>query len=420
MACADSFRSAGPSPAVAERRADELFGAFASRFSSVERSRKYDAARVRLAKSALVPSRVFNDTTVWSAQPSGSTRLLLIQGAYRNARYQLDAHPGLAAITRPADSRHSIQLERVDESSYRWETKVEFGIGTVSAEDVGALFSTVLRSADGRDDRDLRVDYRGAFPHAAAAFGRGFSIDSLRAVPTGPGTTSVTLVLGFHPERMRPAFPALADYVDKYLRPAKYRLTLIDRSAAVMFDVIGADRRLTIKYRLQRGKLVSLYGPPRPMPDTLQLHADASIKVKMFTVGFHNLVSDFTITRTPRERAWTIVSQREPEWDLPLATEHLIRSPLRRPFEGSGALFRLGVRDSAGGQTLLTRQARLSVQESAIMRFIGALGAHATSELADQVERERDRFLCEAFAALREDIGAQAIRWADTENATKQ
>jgi hypothetical protein len=418
--CADSFRSIGPSPAVAERRADELFQAFASRFTSVDRSPKYDAARVRLAKAALVPSRIFNDTSVWSGEPLATSRTLFIQGGIRNSRYRLEERPTLGVVGRPGDSRHAIQLERVGESIYRWETRVEFGVGSVTAENAGTVVSTFLRAAEGRADRDLRVDYRGAFPRAAAALGRGFSIDSLAAAPSSATTTLVTLVVGFHPERMRPAFPALAGYLDKYLRPAKYHFTLTDRSSVPMFDIVGADRKLTIKYRLQRGNLVSLSGAPRPLPDTLQLHADASLKVKMFTVGFHKLVSDFIISRSPRERAWTIVSQHEPDWDLPLATEHLIRTPLRRPFEGQGAMFKIGVRDSAGGQTTLVRQALLSVQESAIMRFIGSLVSHATNELADRVELERDRFLCEGFTALREDVGALAVRWADTENATER
>jgi hypothetical protein len=419
-ACADSFRTVWPSPAVAERRADELFGAFAARFTQVERNPKYNAARMRLAQAALVPSRVFGDTSVWSTQPSSNQRLLLIQGELRNARYQLEARPSLAAIVRPSDSHHSVLLERVGDHAFRWETQVEFGLGSLTADDAGAIVSNLLRAAEGRAGRDLRVDYRGAFPRAAGAFGRGFSIDSLQALPSAAGTTNVTLVVAFRPDAMRASFPLLAGYLDKYLRPAKYHFTLTDRSSAVMFDMVGADRRLTIKYRLQHGKLVSLSGAPRPLPDTLQLHADASLKVKMFTVGFHNLVTDFAINRSARERSWTVVAQREPEWDLPLATEHLIRSPLRRPFEGPGAMFRVGVRDSVGGQSLLVRQARLAVQESAIMRFIGSLATHATKELADRVEVERDRFLREAFAALQEDVGALAVRWADTENATRR
>jgi len=419
-ACADSFRAIGPSPSVAEQRADDLFGAFAARFSGVERTPKYEAARLRLAQSALVPSRIFGDTSVWSSQPSANQRILLVQGGLRNAHYQLEARPSFSAISRPSDSRHSILLERVGDGAFRWETRVEFGVGTLTADDAATILSTLLRSAEGRGDRDLQVDYRGAFPRAASAFGRGFSIDSLRAVPAAGGTTNVTLMVGFHPDGMRAAFPALAGYLDKYLRPAKYHFTLGDLSSAPMFDIVGADRKLTIRYRLLRGRLVSLSGPPRPMPDTLQLRADATVKVKMFTVGFHDLVTDFVISRTPRERAWTITGQREPKWDLPLAVEHLLRAPLRRPFEGQGAMFRIGIRDSTGGQTVLTRRGRLAVQESKIMRFIGSLVSHATNELADRVELERDRFLQEAFAALQEDVGALAVRWADMENATER
>src|SRR5439155_5286233 len=184
-----------------------------------------------------------------------------------------------------------------------------------------------------------------------------------------------TLMFGFHPERMRPTHPAFAAYLDKYLGSAKYRLTLGDRSGATMFDVVGHDRALTVSYRLQRGKLVSLVGQPRPLGDSLQLRAELSAKVKIFTVGFHDLVTDFAITRTPHERTWTVTAQHEPRWDLPVATERLLRSPLRQPFEGAGPMFRIGVRDSAGVQTVIARRMRLQVQESAIMRFIGSLGS---------------------------------------------
>jgi hypothetical protein len=57
-----------------------LFDAMATRFNQVELAPKYDTARVRLAESALVPSRVFNDSSVWVALPSPSIRLLYISG----------------------------------------------------------------------------------------------------------------------------------------------------------------------------------------------------------------------------------------------------------------------------------------------------------------------------------------------------
>ena len=45
---------------------------------------------------------------------------------------------------------------------------------------MSTLVSALLRAPEGRTERELRDDYRAAFPRATAAFGRGFSVDSLR------------------------------------------------------------------------------------------------------------------------------------------------------------------------------------------------------------------------------------------------
>ena len=84
-------------------------------------------------------------------------------------------------------------------------------------------------------------------------------------------------------------------------------------------------------------------------------------------------------------------------------------------------MFRIGVRDSVGAQSVLARHARLEVQESAIMRFIGSLASHALGDLDTKVEIEEDRFIRETFTALQADLKALgAERWRpETENATK-
>jgi hypothetical protein len=245
-------------------------------------------------------------------------------------------------------------------------------------------------------------------------------VDSLRIVPGGQGTTNVSLTLGFHPETMRAAFPAFASYLDKYLGPAKYRLTLTDLSGSPLFEAVGHDRMVTVRYRLERGRLVSLLGAPRPWPDTLRLNADVSLKVKLFRVGFQKLTTDFVIANAAHESSWTVIAQREPDWDLPLITERLIRTPLRRPFEGAGSMFRISVRDSAGAQTLFSRHGRLDVQESTIMRFLGSLGSHMLGDLDKRVEADEDRFLREGFMALQADLRAVSGRWrAEIENADR-
>ena len=410
-ACTDSLRSAGPTPAAAEVRADQLFDAFAARWNQVDVAPRYETTRVRLAQSALVPSRIFGDTSMWESRPSATTRLILVSGTTVDGHYHLETRPSLTPAIRPGDTRHTISLEQTGPSVFRWDTKVDMAVGAIGAEEMSLFISAVLAAGEGRSERELRDDYRAAFPRATTAFGRGFSIDSLHVTPGTLGTTSVVLVAGFHPELMKPAYPAFAGYLDKYLGPAKYHFALADRVGVPLFDVVGRDRAVTVRYRLQQGKLTSLFGPPKAWPDSLVLTADATLKVKHFTVGFHSLVTDFVISNSGRDRAWTIVAQREPKWDLPFITERLIRSPLHRPFDGAGAMFRLGIRDSAGTQSVLARRTRLDVEESVIMRWIGSLASHAVGDLDAKVEIEEDRFLHDGFVALQADIHALMPRW---------
>lgn len=420
VGCADTFRAIATSPAVSESQVDQLFNAIATRFDEVEIGPRYDFSRVKLAQSALVPSRIFDDTLVWESRPTPSVRLLVINGEATAGRYHVERQRTLSAPTRLGDTRHTIALERLAQDTYRWETNVDLAVGTIAAEGVATMVSALFRSPEGRTDHQLRDDYAAAFPRASAAFGRGFAVDSLRVLSGALGTTSVSLSLGFHPETMRPTFPAFASYLDKYLGPAKYHLTLTDLTGSPLLDVVGRDRMMTVRYRLQRGRLVSLLGIPHAWPDTLRLNADVSLKVKLFTVGFHRLSTDFVISNSGRDRSWTVVAQREPDWDLPLITERLIRSPLRRPFEGEGSMFRVSVRDSAGMQTIFTRHGRLDVQESTIMRFIGSLASHMMGDLDKRVEADEDRFIRDGFRALQADLHVVGGRWRpETENAAR-
>ena len=420
-ACSDALRGVGPSPAAAQANAEQLFGSVADRFSQIELAPRYDRARVRLAESALVPSRVYDDTVVWGARMSPDVHVLYISGELgEDGRYRLEPRTVLAPAARPGDTRHTIALERLASNVYRWDTNVDFAVGGISADEMAALISNLLAAPQGRSERELRDDLRAGFPRAAGAAGRGFSIDSLHVAPGALGTTSVAVTIGFHPAEMRSTFPKFASYLDKYLGPAKYHLTFADRSGEALMDLVGRDRSATLRYRLHDGKLATLLGPPRAWPDSLVLTADVSLKVKLFTIGFKRLVTDFVISRAPHERAWTIVAQHEPDWDLPLITERLIRTPLHRPFEGAGSMFRVAVRDSAGEQTLVTRRARLDVQESSIVRFLGSLASHMVGELDARVEVEEDRFIHDAFAALQADVRAMGPRCCrKEENATQ-
>ena len=312
---------------------------------------------------------------------------------------------------RPAhigEARHVITLAKLSPNEFVWDTSVDFALGTITAAEVGSLATALLGSGEHGTEQELRADYRAAVPRAAAVVSTMFSIDSMRSTAFSDGTSGVRLSVRLHTDELKARYPAFGDYVAKYANPARYRLSLTDRSGAIWFDVQGADRELTIHYRSGQGRLAPLYGPPRTRPDTLELHVDFTTKLKVFTVGIHNLITEFIITNTPHERAWTMIARREPQWSLPLITEHLIRSPLHRPFEGTGIIFHIGVRDSADSETLLERRAHATVQESAILRFLNSLGSGAMSDLADRTEREEEQFLRDIFAALQADARALA------------
>jgi hypothetical protein len=146
------------------------------------------------------------------------------------------------------------------------------------------------------------------------------------------------------------------------------------------------------------------------MPDSLRMVNDLSMHVALFDVGWHNLTTDFIISRGDRSRSWLFIARTEPEWNLPLVTARLIRSPLRRPFQGAGSTFEVAVIDSAGAQTVLARRARLDVKESAIMRFLSSLVARVFDDLDAQVEQEEAEFIKELMAAFQQDARSILVR----------
>ena len=84
--------------------------------------------------------------------------------------------------------------------------------------------------------------------------------------------------------------------------------------------------------------------------------------------------------------------------------DKLIKVPLRRPFAGRGAELSLGVRDDRGPLTISDRYGRVVVNESAIMRWLGRLGASAFGDFSGRTELEENLFLYETFDALRKDV----------------
>jgi hypothetical protein len=385
---------------------EQLFGALGARHADVARNGKYEYARLQIAKGALVPSKVFADTAVWTRQ-SDDVRLLETQGAFVNGKYSLVSRLDVPEPHRPADGRHAITLSRLSDNEFRWDTAVDFAIGSIRPTEVALVLSRLVSSAEGKTEREARADLAASAPRTSGALGQIFSLDSLQPTRLGDGSTAVTLVVGIHSDRLRRRFPAFGDYVRRYVDPLQYRVVVTDRGGTPFFEAVAADRVVTIRLRTRDGELAPLSGPARPMPDTLALLVDFKARIKHLGVGFHGLRMELAHVRhDASENSWVVTARREPEWDFPLATARLIRAPLRRPFAGEGSLFRIGVRSDGTGQTVIMRQIRLFVQESAILRFLNSLSGTAFSEFEDRVDREENAWLREVFAGMRADARA--------------
>jgi len=384
-----------------------VFGAFADRHLELARDARFEHARTRMMRGALSPSRIFNDTAVWTGA-SERVRLLESFGTVSDGRYRISARPGVPAPSRLADSRHVTTLGRLSDNEYRWDTAVDFAVGPARPADIASAITRLIAAGEGRTEREARAALLAGAPRTAAALGSAFSLDTLRPVRLADGSTAVTVGISIHSDRLRQRYPAFGGYVQRYVDPSRYRVLITDRTGVPFMDVAAKDRFLTIRVRTLNGRLVPLSGPARPLPDSLLFQMDFAVKVKLFTIGFHDLRMEMVNGAVgDQERFWAVTARREPGWNLPFITARLLRAPLRRPFTGEGAHFRIGFRDGEGTRpTVLYRTARLSVQESAILNFLNSLTSKAMDDLDNAVEQEQHRWTRAVFHALQDDARA--------------
>ncbi|MGQ0538852.1 MAG: hypothetical protein ACT4R6_07910, partial [Gemmatimonadaceae bacterium] len=394
------------------RHTSDIFVSHQQRFDDVVRDTKFSDARAKLGKYALTPSRIYNDSSVWTELSKRDARSLTLTGSYDRLRrgYTFRTTPNAAVPNALSQSRHEIELGLLADGSYSWDTSVEHALGTMPAAQAGRALAFLFASAEASGattertaSRDLAEESVLAFARTARSLGRLFSLDSARSTALADGSSAVAIALTWHADRLRGSMPNFARYVAKYIAPSTYRVNVSDRAGHSYFRVNGDRGRMLVRWRSRGGRLLPIDGGSQHFPDTLRLRLDFATQYKLFRVGFAELVADFVIQRGPHSIAWMMRFQREPKWQLPLFTETLIRTPLRRPFQGRGSEMYFAVHDGMGPQTLLVRKVHSEVRESAIMRWLGGLGASAMGDFQGRTEAEENRFLSEAFAAMRAD-----------------
>jgi hypothetical protein len=408
-ACREVAPAFGPNLPFARQNADEFFYSVGSRFTNIQRPPRIIHARQQFGHYALTPSGVYNDTTVWLAIGPDSARLFGDEGVFSVDHYIVSAKLATSPPDALTESREIVRLRRLSDNEYEWFTNVEVALGRIAAKNITDVLAAGLSAGEGRSSAAIRADYNASFPRTAAALGRLFTIDTLRATPDTDGATTFDIAIKLTPEILKATMPHYAAYIDKYISKGKYRITLTDKTGARWFDAWAANYYMHFKVRSKAGHFAPLEGAVRPMPEALTIRLDMSMKILVFTVGWTEMMGDFEVINTPHERGWSMRFAKEPDWHLPPTVGYLLKSPLRRPFQGQGIPLRVSIRDNPGTQTILNRRGSLVVQESGILRFLNRLSGTAVGDFLGASEREANRFNADAFRALRIDV-AEILR----------
>jgi hypothetical protein len=404
--CKEVAPAFGANPGAARVNADEFLYSVASRFTNIQRPARIIHARAQFGHYALTPSGIYNDTSIWLGIGADSARLFGDDGVFATDRYIVNAKLSTTAPDKLTESREIVRLRKLSSSEYEWFTTVDVALGRMPAKSITDVLAAGLQAAEGKSPAAIRANYTTNFPRTTASLGRLFSIDTLRAITDAEGATTFDLAIRLTPDVLKGWMPHYAAYIDKYISKGKYRITLTDKTGGRWFDADAANYFMHFRVRSKGGHFVPLDGGIRQMPQALSIHVDMTMKILIFTVGWSNMTGDFELLNTPHERGWAMRFATEPEWRLPPTVGYLLKTPLRRPFQGPGIPFRISIRDTPGAQTLLNRRGSLVVQESGILRFLNRLSGTAVGDFLGPSEREANRFNADAFRALRADMAA--------------
>jgi hypothetical protein len=396
-----SFRLA-PAPADAAHPVD-LVGALAARFGPTEREPSFDALRPRLARAALVPSRVFDDAGVWT-RAQGEERIVEFRGRSEGGRYLMGVYADPPPRGEPGSYRATLRLRRLGDGRFGWRMREELAVGGVRGSDLAAAMTVLFLAAERASVAEARYTIRQSLPRATGAFGRLLSLETLKLEAAGDGVTAVTLGIRLRPEGLRATAPRYAAYIDKYATPIRLKAVASDAAGLVWWEAEMHENLATLRYRVRNGDLAPLGASPRPLPDRLRLRTDYSTKAGRFRMGVVGLDADLSLLREPHEKGFVASFVRPPDWQLPFLIEPFLRGSLRFPFEGDGSFIAFSVRDEPGEPTRLVYEYRLPVRESWIVRWMGGLSAAAVDEFRRGAEAEADRFSGECLLALRDDL----------------
>ncbi len=379
--------------------------ALADRFGPVEREPDFEALRPKLAKSGLVPSLIFDDTTAWTMRGDNWRAFDLVGytsgGAYRIGRRAEAPPPAVKG-----QYRGRVRLQRPAAGRFEWTASDELAIGQAQPAELADALDRILRIAEHSTEASARAAIASALPRASAQFGLLLRLETLALQPDAYGAMSVRLAVRLTPAGISGFAPRHAAFLERYAKPVRVSLAVADPEGATWWTLDAADGLWTVRLRVRDGSLVPLEGPAdRRLPGRLRATGDLSTRIGRFLVGAERVAADVALERTPAAKGFSVRFLKEPDWRLPFLVETFLDSPLRYPFEVPGSEFDVTVRETPGGN-LLVRRYRARVRETWILRWLGGKVDGAVGDFRSGAEREADLYHRACLLALADDLAA--------------
>lgn len=388
-----------------------LLDSLTARFGPVAREPRFDALRPKLASAALVPSRVFDDSSAWTERGE-DWRAVQFAGAADRGGYRLGVRDAAPEPGAPGEYRGRLRLRRVAVGRFEWQMEEELAVGVVRPADLARALGLLLRQAEQAAGSGAgRDELVAAFPRSAVVLGRLCRLERLGLARDPEGGTRVELGVRLTPDGLAPVAPRYAAFVRRYVTPIRLHAVASDATGTEWWSLDGAQNLWTLRLRVHDGSLVPLAGPAsRGIPSQLRVTTDYETKMGLFAIGVRSLVAELTLTRTPVEKGFRARFVEEPGWQLPFLVAPLLHSSLRYPFEGEGSEAGWAARERPGGRAELVRSYRARVRESWLLRWLGGLTTGAVDEFRRGAEAEADLYNRECLLALRDDLAALAAR----------
>ena len=398
VGCEQAARGLGGGPAGGAA-ATTLVDALRARYGRIAREPALEKTRPKIEAAVLVPSRVFDDRSVWTAS-EGDWRSLSVEGRGSPGAYRLGLRATPALPRAPGEYRARIALRRQEAGGFEWDTFDELALGPLRPTELSAAFHALLRAAEqGRGD--ARAQVVAAMPRSARALGRLFDLEALSLSPEPDGTQRIEIAVRQRPERLKGEAPKFAAYLERRARGTQIKMAVALPNGRPLWAAEGADGAWRIRLRARGGRLLQLHGPPAGGP--LHARLDYSVKAGLFRVGVRGLKAEIDTAPAGESLALAVRFVEEPEWRIPFLIKPFMRASLRYPFEKPGARVGVAVREEPGRGSLLVSDSRMQVKESWIMRWFGGLSEKAMAELR-AADEEADRYALECLTASRDDL----------------